>query len=150
MLQLHLLVKSMRYGPTTGLMRETYGYLVRGVAIFFVLFAIADMASPQFCSEQVERIPVGINALVRIAPKDAGDGSARLVATVSSPDNSLPGQPSEPATHNEDCFGCCGHILPGGIVKISVPNINTPEALIASDSQLSPPLQSTYHPPRLA
>ena len=123
-------------------------YLVRGVAVFFVLFVFFDLAFPQLCQEAAD------GALSRIhAPAQAADlepDASDRDAAKDSGDTRRDGQP-EQAPHEEDCLGCCAHVLMG--------NMFTPVAVAESvllppppgDIQVpTPSLTNPYRPPRIS
>jgi hypothetical protein len=47
-------------------------YLVRGVAVFFVLFVFVDLAFPQLCREAVDVTAGGISATPQAAGREPG------------------------------------------------------------------------------
>lgn len=120
--------------------------LVRGVAIFFVLFAFADIFFPEYCRESVDRLPVGSSALL------SAEGQALdLLATDTTSDDSRREQPSDQVPHEGDCLGCCGHVLPNmDFVRVTIPEIKSPPIPLKSVPLLSPPLRGPFRPPRLA
>ena len=118
-------------------------YLVRGVAVFFVLFVFVDLAFPQLCGEAAEGIPSRIHA-----PAQVADGEPD--ASKDSGDTRRDQQP-EQEPHEEDCLGCCAHVLMG--------NMFTPVTVAESvllpappvDIQVpTPSLTNPYHPPRIS
>jgi hypothetical protein len=114
--------------------RRGHGRLVRALALFFVLFTGADIALPQyFCGgEEVGGLPLG------------------SVATSTSED-SLPGQVPDEAPHEEDCFCCCAHVLPGlAFIRAATAELRSLEPPQKHESLPTPPLQLPYHPPRFA
>lgn len=136
----------MRKGLGTRSARKSY--LVRGVALFFVVFVFFDLAFPEFCREAADGIPSRIQVTVRAADPIA-DSSDRA-AVKDSGNTHRDGQP-EQAPHDEDCLGCCAHVLMGDIV--------TPVAATEAVSLLVPPkdiqvptpsLRTPYHPPRIS
>ena len=138
----------MSAGFSIGLVRKNHGHLVRVLVIFFLLHAGADLVMPQyFCSgEEVGSIPVQRDALAVISETDIP-----TLISVSSPTNSQPEQPQEQEPHEEDCFCCCAHVLPGAVigslVAFDLTSLPSPPGMA---SLPSPPLRGTYHPPRFA
>lgn len=80
-----------------------------------------------------------------------GESDRATVAAISKHEKSAPGEPSDQAPHEEDCFCCCAHILPSlSLPLVGTSALKSPSALLAEDFHLSPPLLSPYHPPRFA
>lgn len=129
--------------------RKRNGRLIRVVAVFFLVYTGADLFMPQYFCGAEEMAGLTVRSLPAVANHEGSDGVT--VAAVSRSDGSVPGQPSDQAPHEEDCFCCCAHILP----TLSLPLVGTcelksPPALLAEESHLSPTLLSPYHPPRFA
>lgn len=123
-------------------------HLVRGVAIFFVLFVFVDLAFPQLCREAVGGGAGRIPALARAAGQEP-DTSYRAAAN-DFEDSREQRQP-EQTPHEEDCFGCCGHVLPGaefpGLVVAEMVSLPAPPV----DTRVpTPSLRNPYHPPRIS
>ena len=136
----------MKKGFTIIPIRRGHGRLVRAVALFFVLFTGADIALPQyFCGgEEVGGLPL---ASVVTSPAEAGAERS----AVPEPEDSLPGQVPEEAPHEEDCFCCCAHVLPGlAFTRAANAELRSPEPPQKHQSLPTPPLQLPYHPPRFA
>ncbi len=132
------------------LIRKRHGRVVRGLAVFFLLFTGADLLLPQyFCGEgEIGGLPFEITASATRTPERAGDG--QLMAA-SRPEDSRPDQQPDKAPHDEDCFCCCAHILPGlCLTNPGASEMKSPSVSIVSDSLPSPPVKATYHPPRIA
>lgn len=136
----------MRRGLYTRSARRSY--LVRGVAVFFVLFVFVDLAFPELCQEALEGVTERIHAPVQASGREPGASDR---AAVKDSEDSREGQQPEQAPHEEDCFGCCGHVLPGTefpglvvaeIVSLPAPPMNT-QVPTAS-------LRTPYHPPRIS
>lgn len=122
--------------------------LARGVAVFFVLFVIVDIAASQDCAESVARMPIGRPASV-FADGKTLDVTHPSVAVVTRGD-SRQEQPTGEAPHDGDCLGCCAHVLPAGFHKMIGPKASSLPTLTNNDSFTSPPLRGAYHPPRSA
>lgn len=138
----------MRADFSLNSIRRRHGRVVRGLAVFFLLFTSADIALPQyFCEEEVGGIP-----LSRALPADATERDlVASVSSVSSSKDSRPEAPDREAPHEEDCFCCCAHVLPGLILSsVGASDASSSADLLPSDSLPSPPLRGTYRPPRFA
>lgn len=136
----------MRRGSYTRSARRSY--LVRGVAVFFVLFVFVDLAFPQLCQEAVD----GITGRIHAPAQTAGQGpDASYRTAVTDSEDSRERQQPEQAPHEEDCFGCCGHVLPGtefpGLVVAEIVSLPAPPV----DTQVpTASLRNPYHPPRIS
>lgn len=136
----------MKQGFTIIPIRRRHGRIVRAVALFFVLFTGADIAMPQyFCGgEEIGGLPL----TSVIASTEAGESSTDRSAIPEAP---LPGQDSDQVPHEEDCFCCCAHVLPGMAFNATAAGeLKTPQPPLEQDSLPSPPLPLQYHPPRFA
>ncbi|MDQ3802349.1 MAG: hypothetical protein M3416_00615 [Acidobacteriota bacterium] len=122
--------------------------MIRATAVFFLLFTIADIALPQyFCGgEEVAGLPLSSATL----SGDAGDPVTDR-STIPTPEAPLPGQDSDQEPHEEDCFCCCAHVLPGMAFNATAAGeLKTPQPPLEQESLPSPPLPLQYHPPRFA
>ncbi len=140
----------MRSELTVNYISKRYGRLVRGVAIFLLLFTGADLTMQQyFCGgEEIGGLPLQRVTLASTASDRDGENNAAAVPTSN---DSQPDQPSDKAPCDEDCFCCCAHVLPGlGFASICNSELKSPQKPLEKDFLPSPPLQSTYHPPRFA
>lgn len=139
----------MRTGFSLISIKKKHGRLVRGVALFFVLFTGADIALPQyFCGDgEIGGTPTDSASLYSPADKSTVENSE----IVSGTNDSRPERPAPEAPHNEDCFCCCAHVLPSlSFASAGAPVLAEPSDILISSSVLSPPLRGTYHPPRIA
>lgn len=139
----------MKQGFTIIPIRRRHGRIVRAVALFFVLFTGADIAMPQyFCAgEEVAGLPL---SHVAATPAEAADPGTERSA-VPAPEDPLPGQVPDEAPHEEDCFCCCAHVLPGlAFTRSATAELRSPEPPQKQQSLPTPPLQLPYHPPRFA
>lgn len=126
-----------------------YGRLVRGVAVFFLLFTGADILLPEyFCDDEIGGISLSAAATMLASLESASERGH--TAFVDS-NNSHSRQPSDTTPHAEDCFCCCAHVLPGiAFATVNVSELRSPFAPEISQSLPSPPLRGSYHPPRIA
>lgn len=136
----------MRKGLATRSARKSY--LVRGVALFFVLFVFFDLAFPQLCREAADGILSEIQATAQAG--DVAKGSSERAVVKDSGDMRHDGQP-EQAPHDEDCLGCCAHVLLGDIV---IPVAASEAASLPVPPKYlqvpTPSLRTPYHPPRIS
>lgn len=120
--------------PKAGTSKRTHWRAtVRVVAVLFLLFACADLAFPEICSED--------NA--RLLPQQT--------ATTSFPHGDDSGEPQPHRSSTEDCFCCCSHIVSSSFES----SLGALAILSSSDPGVAPsiplaPLQLLFHPPRLA
>jgi hypothetical protein len=122
------------------------GSFQRGIAIFFLIFALMDIVfidllGQQNCSEEA-----AILALV-------GTASIEDEAVISAPAHYQPEHPADNRPEgipDEDCFCCCSHLIPGIRLDIAVlngsPQPGDPTILFIP----STPPRGTFHPPRLS
>lgn len=119
-------------------------YVVRGIALFFVLFTFADLGFPQvFCPEE-------FGALVSEAshPSSSSNVVAVMRACDPSSGDMLPGNDT---SHEEDCFCCCGHVLPTSFAFNN--SLRVTISARTSDKHNPPTVAShsgIYRPPRIA
>lgn len=120
-----------------------YMPLARAVALFFLLFTVADILLPQyFCREEWQALPAVSTAPVR--------------NNVAGQENTTPPdapRPDAPVRYEEDCFCCCAHVLlPATLAVTSFLNASRPFLAITLPEASLPtaPHQTIYHPPRLA
>lgn len=122
--------------------------LVRVVAIFFLLFTLADITFPEvFCRE-------GIGAFVTEQPTFASATTRTETATVASmrrSDDPQPDMPTNQAPHEEDCFCCCGHVMTVTVfVNCQALIMKSPPFTLYQDRLPTTPPQSPFRPPRHA
>ena len=132
----------MKRGLTMKSSRKRHARLVRAVAVFFVLFTVADITLPQyFCAgEEIGGLPLSATYTTEAASLGAETGT----------EAPSPGRDSE-APHEEDCFCCCAHVLPGlAVTPVAVAELRSLQPPLGLDSLPSPPLPLQYHPPRFA
>lgn len=115
--------------------------LLRGTAVFFLLFTLADVAFPPPCSEMNEATrqvsAQGIGA-------DVSDHSKAL-ATNHSPSDPSP----ERGCCDEDCCFGCAHVLPTvAFTEVAVFDMKSTSVVTLDQFMPEPPLLGTYHPPR--
>lgn len=136
----------MRRGLYTRSARRSY--LVRGVALFFVLFVFFDLAFPQLCKEAADGALSIIHAPAQASGQesDASDRAAAKDSGGTRRDRQPEGEP-----HEEDCLGCCAHVL---MVNMFTPVTVTESVLLPAppaDIQVpTPSLTNPYRPPRIS
>lgn len=109
-------------------------HLKRGLAIFFLALAIADLSVPGFCKSD-DWI---VNMSGRARPALWPDCSAAPVPL--STDHKLPKE--------DDCFCCCRHILPGHAPSLFILDLKEAKPTLPLTQPRAPSLPSVYHPPR--
>jgi hypothetical protein len=119
--------------------------IVRGLAVFFLLFTLIDIASPPACCENAERLSAARdNYSWSIA--EARD----QVKTIPVSSESGSEQPPDKNCCDEDCCLFCAHMLPVKTLGTElVLNLNSPSVVLNEAPIPSPLLDATYHPPRL-
>lgn len=131
----------MKRGRGINTSGKRHGRLVRAVAVFFVLFTIADITLPQyFCAgEEIGGLPLASAAASDMTGPGA-DGGTEMPS---------PSRDSEQVPHEEDCFCCCAHVLAGlAFTAPASSELSTTPSDLGPDSLPSPPLPHQYHPPR--
>ena len=119
-------------------------HLLRGMAFFFLLFTVADVAFPPPCSETNE-IPAQ-----RLSVQRTRSGVADHTAAVGTSD-SRSDQSPEKGCCDEDCCFACAHVLPAvAINEVAVFDMTSTSVTMADRFVPEPPLRSTYRPPRFA
>ncbi|MGB7923370.1 MAG: hypothetical protein WCF57_09010 [Pyrinomonadaceae bacterium] len=118
------------------------------MAVFFLLYTGADIAMPQyFCGEEMGGLPVVSHA----APLSRVNTENVTTKSTDFSDGSHQEEPSDQIPHQEDCFCCCAHVLPGLIfANPGASEIKSSNLQLEKDRLPDPPLRSTYHPPRFA
>jgi hypothetical protein len=128
------------------------------LAAFFVLFAFADVSVMQAYSGNET---VGILTFARqlqiekLKSKKTGAPVVALAATnlSGSPSEQLP---PDPHSSEENCFGCCSHVLLGFSLAESIEREVLPTKITASNfsdrerPQSDSHLQQLYQPPKSA
>jgi hypothetical protein len=117
--------------------------IVRAVAVLFLLYTGIEITVPQFCSEASSVLSI---SKADVEKADVENGAARVFKSNRN-QSELPSEHSS----DEDCFCCCTHVVPGHALAVTAVANLTPGVAIQRTIKLpSPPLQSPYHPPRLA
>ena len=113
----------------------------RGIAIFFLLFTVFDLASAWPCQE---------DGLENFSAAQQTDPAFRSVTFIESPSSDQPDHQPNSGLEEHDCFCCCTHVAPVEVVRIT--NLNVLAAAIPWNLINLPtaPIQGTDHPPRLA
>lgn len=133
----------MSHGLHASPLRER---LLRGMAFFFLLFTVADVAFPPPCSETNE-IP---SAAQRLSVQGLSAGVADHTEAVGSND-SRSDQSPEKGCCDEDCCFACAHVLSAvAVTEVAVLDMKSASVMTADRFMPEPPLRSTYHPPRFA
>lgn len=118
------------------------------MAVFFLLYVAVDLTTPQLCGEEAQRL--ALTGAASSSPVGINDHAAPgLELSVSQEDSRQEPPPSQP--HQEDCLGCCAHVLPGMVISYQIAiEIKSPTAALAPLSLPSPLLGGTFHPPRFS
>ena len=115
--------------------------LLRGMALLFLLFTIADVIFPPACCERNE-----IPSSVQVIKADARDHMETVGTTDSGSDQS-----SERGCCDEDCCFLCAHVLsPMPVTEVAVVDLKSRSITPAQQFMPDPPLTNTFHPPRFA
>ena len=119
--------------------------LTRGLALFFVLFTVVDIAAQPYCCGESPASGTGVSASAdRARPADEPAG-------VAGEDEEAPGPDSGTAPCCEDCCFSCSRVLVG--THFSVPGRQGATSHAPAKTHRHPPtpeLPRAYHPPRAA
>ena len=117
--------------------------MLRGMAFFFLIFTVTDVAFPPPCSETNE-IPAQRLWVVQGTSARVAD-HAEAVGTSDSRSDQAP----EKGCCDEDCCFACAHVLPAvAITEVAVFDLKSISVTMADRFVPEPPLRSTYRPPR--
>ena len=120
--------------------------LLRGMAVFFLLFTVADIAFPPACCETSE-IP---SSAQRLSVQGISADATEHIEAVGTSD-SRSDESSESGCCDEDCCFLCAHVLsPIPMTQVAVLDVRSLSIMPAGQFTPEPPLRSTYHPPRSA
>lgn len=120
--------------------------LLRGMAVFFLLFTVCDVVFPPSCCERNE-IPSSAQSLSVQGISADATGHIEAVGTR----NSRSDESSERGCCDEDCCFLCAHALsPIPVTEPAVLHVRSLSIMPADQFMPEPPLRSTYHPPRSA
>lgn len=118
---------------------------LRGMALFFLLFTVADISFLAPCSETNVLPAASPLAVQRIST--GGAEHTEAISTSDSPSDQSP----EKGCCDEDCCFLCAHALsPTAVTEVAVVEMKSLSITPADRFVPEPPLRSTYHPPRPA
>lgn len=103
----------------------------------------ADAVSPQQCCEWMDNLAVSESGKVSSAER-----LNVAIAIVASSESKQ--QTSLPSNIEEDCFCCCGHMLPAIHFKAPLVEVQASPVLLTTTFLPAPPLQKKFRPPRLS
>lgn len=119
-------------------------WVVRGLAILFLLVMLVDIAFPPACCENAELLSA---ARQNSAP--LGAGAADEATSIPTTSQSGLEQTPDKGCGDEDCCLFCAHMLP---VKVPIADfildLNSPSLVLDRTFIPLPSLDTTYHPPR--
>lgn len=126
----------------------TQGNLHRWLVVVMLAYALGDLfsdsVSPQPCCEWMNDFAISDSSGRGFSAEDS-NASRLIIATTES------GQEGSPTSGPEDdCFCCCGHMLPA--INFNAPLVDeqvSPAILTSSFLPAAPP-QKKFHPPRLS
>ena len=102
-----------------------------------------DSVSPQQCCEWMDNLAVSESS----STVSAAEGPV-VAAIVASTDSNQ--ETSLPSNDEEDCFCCCGHMLPAINFNAPLVQVQASPALPTTTFLPAPPPQKKFHPPRLS
>lgn len=119
--------------------------IIRGLAALFLLFTLVDILSPPACCERAELLGAARDNYSRLAAGVGDDVTSVAVSSQSETEHS-----PDKNCCDEDCCLLCAHMLPvKALGSEFVLVMKSPLRVLNEASILSPPLDATYHPPRL-
>lgn len=117
------------------------------LAVVLLAYASADLCadsvSPQQCCEWMNNLAVSESGNV----SSAGDLNVAIAIVASSESEQ---ESSLPSDTEEDCFCCCGHMLPAIHFKAPVVEIQTTPVFLTTTFLPAAPPRKKFHPPRLS
>lgn len=126
----------------------TRGLLHRWLVVVMLAYAFGDLCSdsvsPQQCCEWMDNLTISHSA-DRGSIAGVSDAALSITAPVESEQES-----SVPSDTDEDCFCCCGHMLPA--VHFNAPVIEVRACLASLTKTVLPAAhpQKKFNPPRLS
>ena len=119
---------------------------LRGMALFLLLFTVADISFLAPCSETNEILP-GASPLAFQRISTGIADHIEVLGTSDSPSDQSP----EKGCCDEDCCFLCAHALsPVAVTEVAVVEMKSLSITPADRFVPEPPLRSTYRPPRFA
>jgi hypothetical protein len=115
----------------------------RVIAVFFLIYTGLDLTVPGVCSEESS-----VPGIVEVSAS-ANPALSILSACIGPQTDLRQDQSPRTSLTDDDCFCCCTHVLPGNaLAAIAAQQLKSAVSDPVSNSLLSPPLQSPFHPPR--
>ncbi len=126
---------------STGTMprRRLTSGLYKAVALFFLAFTAFDLASPDICSEDI----VGLPAHVFASTREAAERRNPVMSATTSDRTS-----DSPATHDEDCFCCCTHLIAPAVFRPAIFSPIVSQTSATCQLTMEPPSPGLFRPPR--
>ena len=119
---------------------------LRGMALFLLLFTLADVSFLAPCSETNEILPAASKLSVQRTGADVADQTKATSTSDSRSDQS-----PEKGCCDEDCCFLCAHALsPIAVTEVAVVEMKSLSITRADRFVPEPPIRSTYRPPRIA
>jgi hypothetical protein len=119
-------------------------HIFRAIAIYFLLFTVADLATPHLCGEELDGFPK--SASIAEGAETATEHSAISSTAADRHED----ESSSPAPLSEDCFCCCSHILPGAHFTVGNLTLQTMMSEPSISFLPTAPSNKPFRPPRLS
>lgn len=123
-------------------------HLQRWLAVVMLAYAFgdlcADSVSPRECCEWMNNLAVSESSGKVSSAEDSNVAVVIVASTESKQETSLP------SNTEEDCFCCCGHMLPAIHFEAPLVEAQASPALLTTTFLPAPPPQKKFHPPRLS
>ncbi len=117
--------------------------LYRGLALFFVLFTLLDVASSELCNEEL--LNFSFYTTENASSDTTSNSNDQFVAL---PDTNEDRNQVPSTTDDDCCFCCCSHWLPAKIFSIQITETVVPQEQVNKAFLLDSPPHNAYHPPR--
>ena len=131
--------------------RFSSGSAHKWVVGILLLFACADILSPQLCDEDIGApAELARSSFVRVVRRDFPSLPSITTANPLGGSHKQPYQSTEPAPADDDCFCCCTHVLPGHFFEVTSLLVTPARADLNQTALPSAPSQAPFHPPRSA
>jgi hypothetical protein len=129
----------MKVSRLNNLLRPNRVY--RGIAVFFLLFTLADLTFSGFCCDE----------FIELSPSAQTQSLPDTMTSADTADSNQQGeQHSQSGAMEEDCFCCCIHILPVTVQDSSGVAILQHQYQVRHAGLPTAPPNGTDHPPRSA
>jgi len=126
--------------------------LRKGVAVAFLLWAIADLAVPGLCKSDDNEAMLSQTA-TKVFDRTTKPGATSVDVratrlTFSAPRPRPTSDQNGTPTQDEDCFCCCAHIAPAAVFVLPTIHETARAVTVYNINQVTASEPPLYHPPR--